>query len=147
LNLSLAECAECDYYCLVHGQKPSIIILGKNKRIIRDWDEYPEFEDYRIWFTETEYECARMIERIRPDFIVVDYALGKKYTDRLFKNILNDERMPIVRIIMTSRNKPVDYLCDSKVFGWITRPFTIKQLESCIEGVAQRGIEIVERIR
>lgn len=132
-------CDECDYYTLVREQETLVLILSENQRLLRDRDSLEEHPDFHVIFAQSEYECSSVIEANRPDFIVVDCSLGKKRTSTVCRNLFNDPRIPVARIILSSRKRKVDDYCDQGTFGWIAKPFSINQLRDCIEGV-QRSI-------
>ena len=132
---------ELDYsICLdggtvVNGQKLNILILSENKKIVQDLDSLDETGIFRIHFSEDEYSAAIAIQEYRPDYIIVDCSIGKKRTGFICNNIFNDIRIPVVRIILSSKSKNIKDYCDKEVFGWIRKPFNIGQLNECIKGV------------
>jgi hypothetical protein len=69
--------------------------------------------------------------------VVIDCAIGKRRTGLVCENLFNDPRIPVVRIILASKNKEIEEYCDRDVFGWIMRPFSIEQLRNCISQVSR----------
>jgi len=136
LNLMCdTECASCEYFKVVNGQKLNILILSDNKKIVQDLDDLGDSSAYRIRFSNDEYSTAVAIQEYRPDYIIVDCTLGKKRTGTICNNLFNDIRIPVVRIILSSKSKNIKDYCDKEVFGWIRKPFSIEQLSGCIRGV------------
>jgi DNA-binding response OmpR family regulator len=119
---------------MVSGQGFNIIILSESRRLFRDWDQITDVDGLQINLAESEYECSAIIEKFRPDYIVVDCALGKKRTATVCQNLFNDNRIPVVRIILSSPTKQLTKYCDKQTCGWITRPFGLNQLRECISG-------------
>jgi len=130
-----SSCEDCDYYGIVSGQGINVMVLSEGNRILTDYDEDSN-NGIHIRFVTSEYECAMMIEKFRPDYIVVDCTLGKKRTEVLCRSLFNDPRIPVVRLILSSKIKKLSEYCDKEVFGWIKKPFTVRQLMDCIEGTA-----------
>lgn len=130
-----STCTECDYYKMVSEQGLNILVLAESNRIITDYDDI-DIDGLHIRFVRSEYECAMMIEKFRPDFIVVDCTFGKRRTEIVCKSLFNDPRIPVVRLILSSKTKKLSDYCDKEVFGWIKKPFSIEQLKNCIEGTA-----------
>lgn len=128
-------CEECDYYELVKEQDTLVLILSENQRLLRDRDTLDKHTDLHVVFAQSEYECSSVIEANRPDFIVVDCSLGKRRTSTVCRNLFNDPRIPVARIILSSRQRKVDDYCEQGTFGWIAKPFSISQLWECIDGV------------
>lgn len=131
-----SDCTECAYYRMVQDQAINIMLLSENAGLLRDKDRLDEVSGIELRFTESEYECSHTIEDFRPDYIVVDCSLGKGRTMAVCRAIFNDPRIPIPRIVLASKTKKLGEYCDKEIFGWITRPFTLKQLRSCVQGAA-----------
>ena len=100
--------------------------------------EYPEFQ---IKFAGNEYDAAVLIQNFRPDYIVVDSAIGRKRTGSICSSIFDDVRIPVARIILSSRAKNIHDYCDREVFGWLRKPFTLEQFKNCIHGVPESEYE------
>lgn len=141
LNLMCdTNCSECDYYQVVHGQVPNVLVLTEGKRLIKGAPKSGSVDGFQLRFARSEYEAAAMIQDFRPDYIVVDCAFGKRRTAGICGNLFNDIRIPVVRIILSSKAREIDDYCDQDVFAWIKKPFTIEQLRECIEGVPEVNV-------
>ncbi len=131
----VSSCDECDYYMLVKEEGPNVLIVAKDRSLLRDAGK-PNIRDaLRIKFVGNEYECAAAIEKFRPDCVVVDCSFGKKRTKGFCRNLFDDPRLPVVRVVLASKNEQLNQYCDKEVYGWIKRPFTIQQLRDCIKGM------------
>ena len=138
LNLMCdTNCLECNYYHVVHDQKPNVLVLTEGKRLLKGAIKSGSANGFQLQFARSEYEAASMIQDFRPDYIVVDCAFGKRRTAGICSSFFNDVRIPVVRIILSSKAREIDDYCDQDVFAWIKKPFTIDQLRECIEGVPQ----------
>jgi len=136
LNLMCdTECDKCEYFKVVKGQKINILVLSENQKIVRDLDSLDDNSTFRILFSDDEYSAAVAIQEYRPDYIIVDCSFGKKRTGYICNNLFNDIRIPVVRIILSSKSKNINDYCDKEVFGWIRKPFKVDQLTECIRGV------------
>ncbi len=131
-----STCKDCDYYRMTNEQDLNIIFLSESGRLVKDWRQGQGLNGFRIQVAMSEYECSNIIQNFRPDYIVVDCALGKKRTAAVCTNLFNDARIPVVRIILASKTSQLKQYCDKEVCGWITRPFSIHQLKECITGAA-----------
>lgn len=130
------SCEECEYYQLMHGQVWSVLILSESRRILSDRTRLDFVNDLRVKFVEDEYEGSYVIEKFRPDFIVIDVAIGRKRTGTFCNHLFNDPRIPVPRIILASPEVEKDEYCHKEIFGWIRKPFTISQLKEYIQGVS-----------
>jgi len=137
LNLMCdTNCADCDYYKLVSGQRSKILIVSQNKRLIKDDDDSGWSRTFDVRFVNNEYDAAVTIQEFRPDYVVVDCSFGQQKTTAICDHLFNDIRIPVVRIILSSKTRDIEDYCDRDVFAWLQRPFTTAQLRDCIEGIA-----------
>lgn len=137
LNLMCdTNCAECDYYKLVFGQRQKILIVSQSKRLINDDDESGWSRTFDVRFVSNEYDAAVTIQEFRPDYVVVDCSFGQQKTTAICDHLFDDIRIPVVRIILSSKTRDIEDYCDRDVFAWLQRPFSIAQLRECIEGIS-----------
>jgi excisionase family DNA binding protein len=129
------ECAECEYFRLMNGKALNIMILSNSKSLVKDTGSPENYPEFQVRFAGNEYDAAVVIQNFRPDYIVVDCAFGKKRTGSICTSIFDDIRIPVPRIILSSRAKDINDYCDREVFGWLRKPFTMDQLKDCIWGV------------
>jgi excisionase family DNA binding protein len=131
----VSSCDECDYYRLVKEQGPNVLIVSKNKSLLEGAEEIDNRESLQIRFVKNEYECAAAIEKFRPDCIVVDCSFGKRRTKGFCKNLFDDPRLPVVRIVLASKSEQLKQYCDREIYGWIKKPFSLRQLKECMKGM------------
>jgi len=131
-----SDCTDCAYYHMVQDRGISVIVLSENPKLLHDRDRLDQTVGMELRFTDSEYGCSLLIESFRPDYIVVDCSLGKVRTAAVCQAVFDDPRIPIPRIVLASKSRKLKEYCDKEIFGWITRPFRLHQLKSCIEGVA-----------
>jgi excisionase family DNA binding protein len=129
------ECSECEYYKTVAEQGINVLVISENKNVIKNVDPAGSANGVQIRFASNEYEAAATIQDFRPDYVVVDCSLGKRRTAEMCGNLFSDIRIPVARIILSSKTKKLKEYCDHEVFGWIKKPFSIEQLMECIRGV------------
>jgi excisionase family DNA binding protein len=129
------DCSECEYFKVVNGQETNVLVVSGTKKILTDQDPPDAQNGFRISFAASEYEAAVMIQSFRPDYIVVDCSFGKNRTLSICRNLFADIRIPVIRIILSSKTRRIQEYCDKEVFGWIRRPFSLSQLRDCIRGV------------
>jgi len=138
LNLKCnLECSECEYYKLTQRKELYILLISASKDLVETLEKEVKDSHLVLKCVSTEYECAASIDKFRPDFIIVDSALGSTVTRELIQSLANDKRIPITRTVVCSRTAKVDDYCDSEIFGWIKKPFTLRQVEEFIENAAK----------
>ena len=128
-------CEECEYFKLVRKQSVNVLTFSEDECLMEDVEEPDWSIGIRVLHVTCEYEAAAAVQEFRPDYIVIDCALGKKRTSALCGHFLHDQRIPVPRIILTSKKRGIGDYCEREAFGWLKKPFTARQLKSCIEGV------------
>jgi excisionase family DNA binding protein len=132
-----SSCEECEFYQLTHDQSCSVLVVSRNRSWLDDLRGQADHAALQIEFAGSEYECAVVVEKFRPDFIVLDASFGKSRTKSICQNLTDDERIPFARIIITSRQAKWAEDCEREVYGWMEKPFSINQLEDFIAGAAK----------
>ncbi len=135
------ECSDCDYYKAVSDQGINVLVLTENRKLMTGFNDEDTLDGLEVRFASCEYEAALIIQGFRPDYVVVDCGLGKKRTAAVCSSLFSDIRVPVVRIILSSKTIKIRDYCDKEVFGWITKPFTTGQLKECIRGVPEPADE------
>lgn len=131
-----SSCADCEYYKLVKEQGVNVLILSESRNPVRDKQNLEHENDIHVKFAASEYECSLIIDEFRPDYVVIDCSIGQKRTRLVCECFFSDPRIPVARIILASKVRTLQTYCEKDVFGWIKKPFTIRQLKDCIEGTA-----------
>ncbi|MCP4570143.1 MAG: excisionase family DNA-binding protein [FCB group bacterium] len=131
------ECSDCEYFKLVNEQAQNILILSETNRLIEDPHGLSDSIGIDLRIAVSEYDAAVMIQDFRPDYIIVDCSFGKKRTAVICSNLFNDIRIPVPRVILSSKTKNIHDYCNNEVFSWIKKPFSVTQLIDCIRGVPQ----------
>ncbi len=129
------ECTDCEYYKTVSGQGVNVLIISESDHLIQNFNPVDDASGIQVQFARNEYEAAVAIQDFRPDYVVVDCAIGKRRTAAMCSSLFSDIRIPVARIILSSKTRELKDYCDREVFGWIKKPFSIEQLKECIQGV------------
>ena len=127
-----SNCSDCDYFEKVIGQGTSVLIVTRNRHLQHSVLGDAKKADVILQIVSDEYECAAILDKFRPDYIVVDCASGKTRTEDICRHLSNDERIPFTKIILTSRNDYNKNCFEGRIFGWIKKPFTFTQLRCCL---------------
>ncbi|MEZ5358202.1 MAG: helix-turn-helix domain-containing protein [Candidatus Zixiibacteriota bacterium] len=136
-------CDECEYYRQTHSQSLAVLVISRNMEWLEQLGKQADETDVRLAGATNEYQCSSTIAQFRPDFAVVDYGFGTTRTRDICRNIIQDARLPLTRIILTSRAPRMTDYCEDELFGWIARPFAFDQLLKMIYG-PQREMEITD---
>lgn len=134
------DCDACEYFQLMRGQSTNALIVTRSRHLLEALKTKAEESWLTIRFATSEYACASMIDKFRPDFVVIDCAFGMSRTRDICQHLLHDDRIPFARIILSSKRANAREYCNNEAFGWITKPFTMYQLESLIRGTVGQGM-------
>jgi excisionase family DNA binding protein len=137
LNLDCPmSCAECEYYRLMKERGIGLLIVSRNRRLTEGLKYSPEVPELILQFAGSEYDCAAAIDKFRPDYVVVDCSFGTSHTREICQHLINDDRLPLTRIVLTSKTSRVTDCRDGEIFAWISKPFSIRMLQDMIHGTA-----------
>ncbi len=126
------NCQECDYFRMMHGQPPNILVVTDRIRLKEELERDSENYGYNLRVADCEYRCSMLIERFRPDYVVIDCALGVERSGEFTKLLSEDPRIPFVRIVLAGNRKELPRECDRIVFAWIDRHFNANTLSALI---------------
>jgi len=127
-------CEECEYYRLIGGQRANVMVVTDKPELRVSLEREAKDADLNLRFADCEYRCSMMVEKYRPDYVVVDCSLGADRS-RDFAQILDeDPRIPFVRVILSGNRQERPAECDKLVYAFIQRPFTASMLSDLIRG-------------
>lgn len=129
------NCEYCEYYRLMYTHEKAVLIVSQGKEWLNAVVEQSRNYGMHVETAASEYECAMRVNAIRPDVVVVDCGYGAARTRQFCRHIREDERLPMVRIILASKVARIKDYCEDEIFGWISRPFTFDQLRAMIDGI------------
>lgn len=128
-------CEECDYFKHVKDQALNILIVTDDVGMLGTLDD--EGIQFNLKATDSEYECSAIIEKFRPDFVVIDCSFHK--SRELFQHLIHDHRIPFVKMILVpDSNNRFDF-CSNKTIGHISKPLTSERLEKFIGDASTVG--------
>jgi excisionase family DNA binding protein len=135
LNCS-GKCEECEYYHNVREQATNVLVVTNNEALIASLKQDAELAPYRLRVTECEYKCSALVQEFRPDYVVLDCSLGDEASRDICHHLIQDTRIPYVRVIMAANMDEFPGGCDKEVFARIGRPFGITEITQCIHDAA-----------
>jgi excisionase family DNA binding protein len=128
-----SNCEKCEYFAAVHGQ-PSNVLVVTDKNRLRDALEKDAREiDFNLKIADSEYRCSMVVERFRPDYVVIDCSMGADRCARITQLLDEDPRIPFVRIILSGSPEDLPKGCDKMIFALIDRHFTARMLFDLVD--------------
>lgn len=125
-------CDQCEYFRNVKEHGLSVLVVTRSGSLIKQLKHDTEHEDIEIKLVTSGYETSCTIESFRPDYIVVDWSIGTRVAQDLCNHLVQDPRIPLTRLILTSPDKEAAEMCESEILGWLRKPFTVTQLRDFI---------------
>ncbi len=128
------SCEECDYFKLVKGQRPNVLVVTDHSELQDELSEEAARLDFNLEFTDCEYRCSMAIEEFRPDYVVIDCSLGTLRAQDFARMLYEDPRIPFVKVVLVANGERLPKECDKTVFALLDRRFTAGVLSDLIGG-------------
>lgn len=134
------SCEDCDYYRRVHKQDTNVMVVTADPNLKTLLESEKHLAPYNLEITDCEYSCSALVDRFRADYVVVDTSLGPERANDICAHVLEDPRLPYVKVVLAldAREYPDD--CDKNVFARIEKPFLISDITRCLDAT-QNPIE------
>jgi excisionase family DNA binding protein len=129
------SCQECDYYKMVCEQATSVLLITDNQQLVESLKAGAAQEQFRMEATDCEYKCSAIVGEFRPDYVVIDCSLGPEVSRDICHHVVEDPRIPYVRVIMAGEDSEFPEGCDKEVFARLEKPFAMMDIAQCIRGV------------
>ncbi len=121
------SCDKCSYYRYHLGRPYNVLVITDKPDCVESLTGEKESERIRLQFASCEYECSLLIERFRPDFVVVDCAMQEDKCRELCHHLANDPRIQGNTIILAAPARKLSISFPGTVR--IRHPFTLQDLE------------------
>lgn len=128
-------CEDCEYYRVVQGQRPNVLVVTDKPELEGALKVDPVEVDFNLRFCDSEYRCSMVIEKFRPDYVVIDCSLGRKRCRDFTRSLEQDPRIPYVRIVLAGEPKQIPKECNRSVFAFFKPPFSMEHLTDLINGL------------
>lgn len=132
------DCSDCDYFKLVHGSDVNILVLTESEEQLRMLRSGAPAAPFNLEIATCEYDCSRLLNSFRPDYIVVDCCSGRKPVESILGHLSKDPRISFSKIVLAGELSGLSEVCKSQVFAWLKRPFGVEQLEGFLESMWTR---------
>ncbi len=126
------SCDECEYYHKIHGERPNVLVVSDRPTFRRRLEKDIDQTQFGLKVTDCEYRCSMVIEEFRPDYVVIDCALGSERSREFAAMLYEDPRIPFVRVVLVGNSSDLPKECDRSVFAVVGRKFNAATLGSLI---------------
>jgi len=101
-GLCASSCENCAYFHYHQGRPFKVLVITDNPRCKESLTREEESPRIYFKFVSCEYECSLVVDRFRPDFVVVDCAMQELKCRELCHHLANDPRIPDTTIILAT---------------------------------------------
>jgi excisionase family DNA binding protein len=136
------SCDECEYYILMKDQKPSVLVVTDQSRLKASLERDSRGFDFDLRVADCEYRCSMLVEQFRPDYVIIDCALGTDRSLEFTRLLFEDPRIPCVRIILAGDSGELPGECVGMVFALIDRHFTARTLAELLGSPRTRSSNV-----
>jgi len=136
LHFCRTDCRTCAYYRACQGLATEVLIITRDEGLIRRLEKRADPEQVSIRFARSGYEGSTIVSTFSPALILIDSDLAEVRTGFLPDSILNDERIPAVRLVVAARKDHVG-LFESLPVLTIPAPPTAEEVERLAAQVAR----------
>jgi len=126
------SCEECDYFKLVKGQAPNVLIVTDQPELSQSIESSSDDLSFNTRVADCEYRCSMEIEDFRPDFVFLDCSLGESRTRDFARLLYEDPRIPFVKVVMVGNGHKIPEECDKLVYALVQRTFTLETIEELV---------------
>lgn len=134
------SCQECEYYRAVHEQSTNVLVVTDDETLAEKLKSEADEADFNLEIADCEYTCSLKVTNFRADFAVVDCSLGRETSSGLGRHLVQDPRIPSVRVVLAGKDDEVPEECDKKVFARMDRPFGLKDIRQIIAGLQKEDV-------
>jgi len=128
------SCEACDYFQEVHAQRTNVLVITKDPVLTQKLRTDAGSGDFNLEITDCEYNCSAVVNDFKPDFAIVDCLLGRDVSRDISNHLMQDPRIPYVRVVLAGGADSLPHECDKEVFALMGRPFDIREISECING-------------
>lgn len=131
------SCLECDYYRIVHKQTANVLALSDNDILTANLRKSSEQAPFNFEFASCEYTCSALVDKFRPDYVIIDCSLGDGVVRDMVTHLQEDPRIPRVRVILAVDSGETPVECDREVFARLDKPFTADDIVACLAAASE----------
>ena len=94
----ITTCEKCDYFLLQRGRVAHVLVFSEDPELAARLKEPPATGDLEMEVADCEYKLSTLIESFRPEFVIIDGAIGAVRVRKTATALLRDP--PCVRVVV-----------------------------------------------
>ncbi|NIM51947.1 MAG: excisionase family DNA-binding protein [Gemmatimonadales bacterium] len=132
------DCMDCPFYRACHGLATTVLVITRDEALTRRLEKQVDADKVSLRFARSGYESSTLIGTFRPAVVVMDSELPEVSGGSLLDSIVNDDRIPGVRVFVASREGEVEAV-ESRAVLTLAAPITAERIEQLAASVASTG--------
>jgi excisionase family DNA binding protein len=128
------SCEDCAYQHYFQGRPFKVLVVTDNPACREKLTQGEGSKNIQFRFVSCEYESSLVIDRFRPDFVVVDCTMQEIKCRELCNHISEDPRIPDVTIILATPPRRRHVLAIPGAIR-VRNPLSLMELESHLNRV------------
>lgn len=121
------SCESCAYFHYHMGQPFKILVITDSPECRSALTSRKGVHEIDFQFVSCEYESSFVIDRFRPDFVVVDCAMQKQKCQELCHHLSEDPRVPDTTLILAAPRRRPSFSVPRAIR--IQNPISLQELE------------------
>ncbi|MEJ2110568.1 MAG: excisionase family DNA-binding protein [Acidobacteriota bacterium] len=123
------SCGSCEYFQTASEAAIRVLIITGDDNLVASLKEGTDIRKYEIEVADCGYTCSAVLEKFKPDCILIDCSIGLSKVSHIVRHLLKDHRVSASRMIMAGEKGKFPADCDKDLFECIEKPFDIEELK------------------
>jgi excisionase family DNA binding protein len=129
-------CWNCDYFHNICEEATGLLFVTNDEALGASLKKDAESRKFKIEVADCGYACSAFVGQFRPDYILVDCGMGKDAVRHMIRHLMEDTRIPRIRVILAGDKK--EFPNDCGTFTHIEKPFGIEDVTKCLFAAVAR---------
>ena len=123
------SCRSCEYFHAVCEEATRVLVITSDENLAASLRKKMEHRKYKIKIADCGYTCSAILEKFKPDCILIDCSIGLDTARHIGGHLIKDPRISRSRLILVAGKGEFPEDCDKDLFERIEKPFDIEELE------------------
>ena len=137
-----ATCEHCSFFRACKGLASTVLAVTSDEALIDRLTAQADVADIVLRFARDGYESSICIEAFRPSIAVLDSAMPEVRDGRLVDSMIQDERIPGVKIIIALRKG--DKVPPDREAMVMSAPFTVQKIGRFVQAIVHPATTVSE---
>lgn len=130
-----ATCENCSFFRACNGLASMVLVVTSDEALIGRLTAQADSDNLALRFARGGYETSMLIETFHPSVAVLDSAMPEVRDGRLVDSMIQDERIPGVKVIIALRKG--DNAPPGREALVMPAPFTVKKIERLVQAIVR----------